>query len=67
MTLVPRKITPAHLEQNGVPTVSEVAQGVIAIVSGDGLDTVDITHTQVAPLIERLERFLGGRGGHPSE
>ena len=53
-------ITPEYLEKQGPPWICNPAEGLLAVVSGDGYETVDMTFEQAHELYEKLGRWLNG-------
>lgn len=51
-------ITPEYLESVGPPTVFTPAKDILAIMSGDSYETVDMTFEQAKYLHERLGEWV---------
>lgn len=51
-------LTVEYLTEAGTPGIIQPAEGIVAIVSGDGYETVDMTELQFADLFERMKRRL---------
>lgn len=51
-------VTVKYLEQTGTPSVISPAPGILAIVSGDGRATVDMTYAQAVEVRKRLGMWL---------
>lgn len=47
-------LTEDYLTESGPPTVFIPAQGIVAIMSGDGYETVDMTFEQFEQLYNRM-------------
>lgn len=48
-------LTEQYLTESGTPGIIKPAEGIVAIVSGDGYETVDMTHLQFLDLLERMK------------
>lgn len=53
-------ITPEYLTHIGPPSISSVAEGIIAVISGDGAETIDLTFDQAEGLAARLAELARG-------
>ena len=47
-------LTEEYLTRNGAPFITRPAEGIVAIVSGDGYETVDMTEAQFFELYEEM-------------
>lgn len=48
-----------YLIESGTPAIIQPAEGIVAIVSGDGYETVDMTVLQFMDLFERMKEWIG--------
>lgn len=48
-----------YLFESGTPVIIQPAEGIVAIVSGDGYETVDMTVLQFLDLFERMKEWIG--------
>lgn len=52
-------ITPEYLDEGGPPSLIQVADGIYAVISGDGYETVDLTFEHAVYLYHRLRGLVG--------
>lgn len=51
-------LTEEYLTRNGAPFITRPAEGIVAIVSGDGYETVDMTEKQFFELYQEMRLWV---------